>query len=461
MNRITAKKILLFTGDIALLYTALFITVWIRYYPNLSTTLWLRHVIPFTLLFIIWIFVFFINNLYAIERVKNDFKFYGQLIQILIINALIGFTFFYLSPEHITSLRPFRVLIFVITFFTFFIIIWRRIFYSLTVNKRLSNRVLFVGLNAESIELMTLIGNNPQWGYVPAAVIAFSGDPQLPESLSPDIARLKEIANLQQTIREHAIQTIVLVNQQQGPMLSQYLFESLNIGLSYFTFPVFYERLTGRVPVASLERDWFLENLLAGDKKFYEVGKRITDVIASILFGVIALPLIPFIALGVKLSSTGSLLFTQVRTGKGGKTFVAMKFRTMVADAEKNGPQWAQKHDTRITSFGKFLRKTRLDELPQFINILKGDMSFVGPRPERPEFVALLNERIPFYKERLLVQPGLSGWAQINFKYGDSVEDALTKLQYDLFYIKQRSFALDLSIIFKTIATVLRATLGQ
>jgi lipopolysaccharide/colanic/teichoic acid biosynthesis glycosyltransferase len=138
-----------------------------------------------------------------------------------------------------------------------------------------------------------------------------------------------------------------------------------------------------------------------------------------------------------------------------------MKFRTMGIDAESAGPQWATRNDPRVTKFGKFLRKTRLDEIPQFINILKGDMSFVGPRPERPEFVAQLSEQIPFYKERLLVKPGLSGWAQINFKYGESVEDAMTKLQYDLFYIKNRSFTLDISIILKTINTVFNATLGQ
>ena len=168
-----------------------------------------------------------------------------------------------------------------------------------------------------------------------------------------------------------------------------------------------------------------------------------------------AIFLTPFIALIIKLESPGPVIFRQIRTGKNGKDFLAMKFRSMVQDAEKNGAQWAVKNDARITKFGKFMRKTRLDEIPQLLNILRGEMSFVGPRPERPEFVKTLSEKIPFYRERLLVKPGLTGWAQLlGPAYGGSEAESLEKVKYDLYYIKNRSILLDISIILKTIKLV-------
>ena len=171
--------------------------------------------------------------------------------------------------------------------------------------------------------------------------------------------------------------------------------------------------------------------------------------------GLTSLPLFPFIAAAVKLNSPGNVFYTQKRIGKGGQMFWLLKFRSMVQDAEKDGAKWAEKEDTRITKVGNFLRKSRLDELPQLWNVLKGEMSFIGPRPERPEFVRELEKQIPFYQTRHLIKPGLTGWAQINFPYGASVEDAMEKLQYDLYYIKHRSLVLDFGVVLKTIKIVL------
>jgi len=166
---------------------------------------------------------------------------------------------------------------------------------------------------------------------------------------------------------------------------------------------------------------------------------------------------LPFIYAAVKLNSPGPFLFMQQRTGKSNRKFMAVKIRTMSKNAEHNGPQWAVKNDPRVTRSGRIMRKMRIDEIPQLINVLRGEMSFIGPRPERPEFIEKLEKKIPYYNERLLVKPGLTGWAQINFPYGASEKDALDKLQYDLYYIKNRSFILDLSIVLKTIKTVLSA----
>lgn len=174
--------------------------------------------------------------------------------------------------------------------------------------------------------------------------------------------------------------------------------------------------------------------------------------VVGILFGIILLPLV---LLGNLIANRGKLFYTQKRIGKHGKPFTMIKFRTMVANAEKNGAKWAEKNDFRVTPFGRFLRNSRLDEIPQFINILKGDMSIIGPRPERPIFVNELSKIIPFYETRHTIKPGLSGWAQVNSRYGSSVEDSLIKLQYDLFYIKHRSFFLDINILVKTLNTMI------
>ncbi|MFA4827508.1 MAG: sugar transferase, partial [Candidatus Shapirobacteria bacterium] len=176
-------------------------------------------------------------------------------------------------------------------------------------------------------------------------------------------------------------------------------------------------------------------------------------ILSLVLFSVI-LPISLIIFLLIKLTSKGPAIYKQIRTGKKENEFILYKFRTMYLDAEKHGPQWSRENDARITPVGKILRYTHLDELPQLINIIKGDISFVGPRPERPEFVAILKEKIPYYEIRHLVEPGVTGWAQINYRYGSSIEDAYEKLQYDIYYLKNRSFVLDFLIVLKTIKSV-------
>ena len=187
---------------------------------------------------------------------------------------------------------------------------------------------------------------------------------------------------------------------------------------------------------------------------FYDVLKRASDILFALLVSILTLPLLLIAALLVRLTSLGSAFYRQVRTGMHGRPFTIYKLRTMVNDAEAGGAQWAEKNDTRITPLGKFLRATRIDELPQLWNVLRGDMSLVGPRPERPEFVEQLEKEIPFYRARFAVRPGITGWAQVKHRYVNSVEDTKTKLEYDLFYIKNRSLWLDLVILGKTAKTV-------
>jgi len=234
------------------------------------------------------------------------------------------------------------------------------------------------------------------------------------------------------------------------------LFSCLPLQINFYDIATFSEKISGKIPVNTLEQMWFLENLTKIRSPFYQNSKRIFDLTLSILILIVALPLLPVIILAIKLSSRGPIFFQQKRVGKNSKIFTIIKFRSMFIDAENQGAQWATKNDPRVTKIGRIMRKTRIDEIPQLLNVIKGEMSLIGPRPERPEFVEQLHQEIPFYKERLLVKPGLTGWAQVEGpNYGGSKNESLEKLQYDLFYIKNQSFGLDLSITLKTIKTIL------
>jgi exopolysaccharide biosynthesis polyprenyl glycosylphosphotransferase len=239
-------------------------------------------------------------------------------------------------------------------------------------------------------------------------------------------------------------------------------YEVLPLGVSIVSFPNFYEAALEKIPVSSVNESWFLENLVEIKKRVYEFFKRIFDAAFSIILLFPTILLLPLIGLFIKIESPGPIFYRQKRVGKDGKIFEIIKFRSMYAlssdgGAEKNGVQWASLNDSRITKIGRILRKTRLDELPQLFNILKGEMSFIGPRPERPEFIEELQKQIPHYAMRQLIKPGLSGWAQIKFPYGASVNDAMEKLQYDLYYIKNRSLILDLAIALRTLALIIRS----
>lgn len=217
-----------------------------------------------------------------------------------------------------------------------------------------------------------------------------------------------------------------------------------------------YERLTGRVPVAHVGRRLHVVLPMERDRnRLYLVLKRLMDITIGLTGTLVTLALLPFIALMIRLEGPGRIVYRQVRIGRGGRPFTLLKFRTMVPDAEADGPQWAVEDDTRRTWAGRILRRLHLDELPQAINLLRGEMSFIGPRPERPEFVAGLEEQIPFYRARHAMRPGVTGWAQVNYRYGSSVEDALIKLQYDLYYIKHCSLFLDAVILVRTLGLVL------
>jgi len=440
------KKILLWGGDIAVLYLALFLTLLIRY-ENTWPKQWHIHLIPFTIIYFSALLVFYIIGLYDITLARNNLYFFLTLVKALVINAAMAISFFYFIPYF--GITPKTNLFINLIIFAALFIGWRQLYNHLIKTPTLLNNVLVLGQNQESKELIQYIKNNPQLGYHIKKIA--------------EIDEVKILYDLIEVLIQEKIQVVVTtINPYKDTNLVRNLYQCIPLKITVVDLPTFYEKITGKIPVSAIEEIWFLENLMTEQKAFFEGTKRIFDIIFSLTLGLITLVLIPFFYLIIKLDSSGSLLIRQKRVGRDNRIFELIKLRSMFAlapdgSAEKNGAQWTKEKDKRVTRVGKWLRKTRLDELPQLWNVLKGEISFVGPRPERPEF-AFSNDllsKIPFYQIRHTIKPGLTGWAQIKYPYGSSVEDTLQKLQYDLYYIKNRSLILDLAVILKTIKIVL------
>lgn len=440
------KRFLLFLGDIAALYLALFLTLLVRYGKDFDNKLDV-HILPFSLIFIIWVLVFYITNLYELGFSKNNLEFFSIFLYSIAANFAISIAFFYLVPffgiTPKTNLLIFIVLIIVLGSS------WRYGFNKLIAKSGYKNNTLIIGASPQSQDLYDFLFANPQLGYGALGII--------------DIEDGRVLEILENLIKQKNVSTLILSPLvYKIPQIIDVFYRLLGFKINFYNLPDFYERVTGKIPLGAIDQSWFLENLSEGSKRGYESGKRIFDIIFSFAFGIVSLLLYPFIILAIKLNSAGPIFIRQKRVGKLGENFTMIKFRTMVANApdgsaeKETGAVWALKKDPRVTRTGRFLRKTRLDELPQLWNVLRGEMSFVGPRAERPEFNENLQDKVPFYKERYLIKPGLSGWAQIKYGYVSSIQDNVERVQHDLYYIKNRSVFLDLGIVLKTIIIVLR-----
>jgi len=435
------KRITLLIGDLLVLYLSLWLTLFIRYGANFNFIRWQQHFWPFTIIYFLWLIVFFIAGLYELSLARNNIGFYNTLLRSLMINTGLAIAFFYFIPYF--GINPKTNLFLNLAIFAILFSGWRNLYNYLIRYTALLNNVLIIGQNKEIDQIDKIIRNNPQLGY------------QVIEKIKPQ--NIKTPFDLLEKATQKNIKTIITaINPHQDARLVQSLYQCLPLKISFSDLPSFYEKILGKVPISSIGEIWFLENLTESQKNFYEAFKRILDMVGALIFGLISLIFYPFIMLAIKIDSRGPIFFTQRRISQDGQIFKVLKFRSMIEDAEKDGAQWADQQDHRITRIGRFLRKTRLDEMPQMWNIFSGQMSFIGPRPERIEFVQQLEKEIPYYQIRHIVKPGLTGWAQVNFHYGASVDDSIEKLQYELYYIKHRSFVLDLSILLRTIKIVLK-----
>lgn len=423
-------------GDVVILYTALYITLIIRYGSHYQERL-SAHLLPFSIIFAIWILVFYVTDLYELSSGKNTIQFLSRYLYVMAFNIGTAIAFFYLLP--FVDIAPKTNLFIFIALILAMEIAWRTLSNKLLEKSGYRNNTLIVGLNTQAQELYDFLLANTQLGYNALGII--------------DIKDQTAQGLLEKIITQKNVKTLVLGPEVYAiPQIIDVLYRLVNRRMRFFELSRFAELVTGKIPLSTIDQTWFLSNLSEGERRIYEVEKRAFDLFFSFVLSIITLPFYPFIML---LINQRPFFYQQIRVGRGGELFNTIKFRTMRTDAESaTGPVWAVEDDQRVTKLGKWLRKSRIDEIPQVWNILKGEMSFVGPRPERPEFYEKLKREIPFYEERNLVAPGLTGWAQIKYKLdfrgGMTVKDTLEKVQYDLYYIKNRSILLDIGIILKT-----------
>ncbi|MBI2022984.1 exopolysaccharide biosynthesis polyprenyl glycosylphosphotransferase [Candidatus Giovannonibacteria bacterium] len=443
MKKAKLKKLILFFGDVAILYFSLFAALALRYGPldmqsDSITSAWKTHQIPFLWIYAIWILVFYSAGMYDWEKFTPSRRYYtGRVVlNSMLANFAIAIALFYSIRSF--SITPKTNLILVSIISAGLLWAWRTLFLHI-ISKGAKIKVIFFGSTEETKWFADYVNQNPSLGYKIEVVTA-----------EEDIrnALKKKPADL----------IVVEPNALENKELVKMFYEVLPMGISIMNFAEFHEHLTGKVPTSLITESWFLENLMELNKQSFETMKRGIDIIGGAVILAITFLFYPIVGLFIILDSEGPVLFRQARAGKNGKAFSLVKFRSMVKGAEEiSGLKESSggKKDARITRVGKILRKIYIDELPQVINIIKGEMSFVGPRPERPEFVKVLKTKVPYYDMRLLVRPGITGWAQISMKNDASVEDAPEKLQYDLYYIKNRTITMDLAIMLKTLTTML------
>ena len=375
---------------------------------------------------------YYIANVYNVATSKYKLK---DMTTVIVINGIL------MTVTTFSKIFTFYEGIILFGIITIFQIAFRYIVIMGVVEKE---RVVFVGENDYTQDLLESVKKDGQ--YVFAASLN-----------NTDMKALgKEIVEMYKTKKFDVL--VDFTDKLLGdPKLTGKLLQYKLEGLQYYNYLEFYETYENKLPISHLSPKWFLENtgFEIYHNNFNLKAKRLLDLLFAMLIGIFAAPVIILAAIIVKLESKGPIFFIQERIGEGNKKFNIVKFRSMTIDAEKDGPQWASKNDNRVTKFGKIMRATRIDELPQLWNVLRGEMSFVGPRPEREFFIQQLEKEIPYYNLRHTVKPGLTGWAQVMYPYGASVEDAYRKLQYDLYYIKHHSIPFDVKVLLKTVTIVI------
>ena len=329
---------------------------------------------------------------------------------------------------------------------------WQGIFHKSNNARVFAERLIVIGTGATAENVENLIRESPG-KYELAGYVRTPVDPVSVEEskILGDIDQVVEIAKA-----THARAIVIALTERRGNLTADKLVTCKLMGVRIIDYPSFFELMTGKIPVEHITPSWLVQSRGFLITPFIRSLKKILDLVLSSLLLGICLPFFPVVALMIKLDSPGPVFYFQQRVGLNGKIFTIYKFRSMAQDSEKEtGASWAVENDPRVTRFGTFIRKTRIDELPQLINVLKGDMSFIGPRPERPEFVSQISKVTPYYAERHAIKPGITGWAQVMYPYGASLGDSVEKLRYDLYYINNLSVFLELLIVFETVKIVL------
>jgi exopolysaccharide biosynthesis polyprenyl glycosylphosphotransferase len=408
-------------------------------------------------LLLLAVYISIFGTIFEIYDLQNASRIDSTFRNVVITTSTV--VLFYLLTPVLSPFLPedrIQILYFYITIIVS-IMIWRLTYITLIESPRFYKRVLLV---AEVSQIDALIKgldiSDPNY-----KIVGFINS----EASTSDLVTVEglkefDVEHFLDVIEDERISEVLVASLNSEAITAEVyhnLMTLLERGFKIRDYTQVYEELLYKVPIQFVGKDFYkyFPFSRSNENKLYMVFQRAFDIIFSIIGLALGLVLLPFIFIGNLIANKGPLFYTQERVGRNSQSFRIIKLRTMVVNAEADGVKWAKKDDRRITAFGKFLRRTRIDEIPQFYNVLRGEMSIIGPRPERPFFVKDLSQVIPFYETRHIIKPGLTGWAQVNTRYGASVDDSLTKLQYDLYYIKHRSVFLDLSIFIKTLSTIL------
>jgi sugar transferase (PEP-CTERM system associated) len=394
------------------------------------------------------------NDLYDLSVTDTYMELFIRLLQALGVSAIFLALIYFAFPACIIGRGIFMLSIF---FVVAFIVVWRVAYTHILNNGLFDQKIVLLGSGQLAGKILKEINENKDCGYQVSAVVNREADGENAAKDAPvSICRdgYDELCTRAKALNIDKI--VVAIEERRKGFPIRQLLQCRVDGIEVIEGTTFYEMLSGKLLVEKINPSWLIFS--EGFRKSWlrRILKRSGDLILSVIMLVALAPVLLVVALLIKLDSKGPVFFSQERVGENRRSYNVHKFRSMVQDAEKqSGPVWAQSNDSRVTRVGKFIRKWRIDEFPQLFNVIKGEMSFVGPRPEREFFVKELEEAIPYYGERFSVKPGVTGWAQVNYPYGASVEDAREKLNYDLFYIKNMSIFMDLMVVMKTVKTVL------
>jgi len=425
---IKVKQTVLLLGDIVFLYASLFLMIAVRYH-TITPYLIQAHLGPFSAVFFLWIVALYGVGLYNIRSIKNTFRIIEEALGAVVAGVVLSIVAFYAVPYfHISPKR--NLLIFALLFLIA-VVMWRFLFFRIV--KTPQKKVLFIGSGNDIDEVYLYLSENKHLGYTPL---------ESESSLKKDYALMCDRYHPDIIVVDAALKNITSV--------AKTLYQQLPRGVEIMDSVSAHEFFLQKIPLLAIEHLWIALNI-SRSKKLYEIIKRPVECVCALILLLASSPLIAVSWLLIRLSSPGGGWYTQLRVGKNQKMFRVYKLRTMRQDADRFGPAWTEQNDSRITPVGALLRRTHIDELPQLINIIKGDLSFVGPRPESISIVESLRKDIPFYDVRHLIKPGVTGWAQIHYPPSASAQEVYTKLEYDMYYLKHASPLLDVLIILQTI----------
>jgi exopolysaccharide biosynthesis polyprenyl glycosylphosphotransferase len=455
--RASERIIILLIGDLLMAAIALFIALYFWAAGDAWMQFSLEFIIdrpPFWYFLLPFFWIVFLVELYDVHRAGNSKEVIKGIGLATLVYTLIYLLIYFTSTPNSLPRRGVAMFIVLAALFT---LLWRLLYIQIFTAPHLLRRVLIVGAGNAGQTIVKVISE--QWPP-PFFTVGLVDDN--PEKLGNDIGNFTVIGNSQNLLNIIADQEVTdlvlaITGKMRGEMF-QAILAAQEKGVTLTLMPQVYEEILGRVPIFLLEAEWIVRSFVekSHTSSTYQLTKRLIDFSGGLVGMLIMLIFLPFISLAIILESGFPIFFTQERVGRGGQPYKIIKFRTMEQDAEKDGEvRMTEENDERVTKVGWFLRKTHLDELPQFINVIRGEMSLVGPRAERPQLVQHFQNHIPFYRARLLVKPGITGWAQINYGYAGTVEETAVKLEYDLYYIEHRTLLMDISIILRTAGNVL------